>query len=63
MAAVVGQWSSGWGPGEGMLLDVFVVGVESEFEEEDGGDASGHFLDVADFVFGERATVEWFFAV
>ncbi len=46
MAAVVGQWSSGWGPGEGVLLDGFVVGVESGLEEEDGGDASGHFLEL-----------------
>jgi hypothetical protein len=33
-----------------MLLDGFVVGVESRLEEKDGGDAAGHFLDVADFV-------------
>jgi len=31
----------GWGPGEGVLLDGFVVGVEGGFEEEDGGNASG----------------------
>ena len=41
-------------PGEGVLLDGFVVGVEGGFEEADGGDAAGHFLDVADFVFSER---------
>jgi hypothetical protein len=36
-----------------VLLDGFVVGVEGGFEEEDGGDATGHFLDARDFTFGE----------
>jgi len=46
-----------------VLLDGFVVGVEGGFEEEDGGDAAGHLLDVADFVFGEGAAEERRFAV
>ena len=46
-----------------MLLDGFIVGVEAELKEEDGGDAAGHFLDVADFVFGKAAAEKWLFAV
>ena len=46
-----------------MLLDGFGVGVEGGFEEEDGGDTAGHFLDVTDFVFGERAAEQRLFAV
>jgi hypothetical protein len=41
----------------------FVAGVQCGFEEEDGSDAAGHFLDVADFVFRERAAKQRFFAV
>ncbi len=47
-----------WGPGEGVLLDCFVVGVEGGLKEEDGGDAAGHFLHVADFVFGKGPAQE-----
>ena len=46
-----------------MLLDGFIVGVESRLEEEDGGDAAGHFLNVADFVFGEDAAEKGLFAI
>ncbi len=46
-----------------MLLYGFVVGVEGGLEEEDGGDAAGHFLDVANFFFGEGATEQSLFAV
>jgi hypothetical protein len=41
-----------------VLLDGFVVGIEGGFEEEDGGDAAGHFLDVTDFLDGEGAAKE-----
>ena len=46
-----------------MLLDGFVVGVEGGLEEEDGGDAAGHFLDVTDFFGGEGAAEKGLFAV
>jgi hypothetical protein len=52
------QRSGGWGPGEGVLLDGFVVGVEGGFEQEYCGNAAGHLLDVANFVLGEGAAKE-----
>ena len=55
--------SLGKRPAVSVLFDGFVVGVEGGFEEEDGGDAAGHFLDVTDFVSGEGAAEERFFAV
>ncbi len=39
------QWSDGWGPGEGVLLDGFVVSVEGGVEE-DGGDTAGNVADI-----------------
>jgi len=41
-----------------VLLDCFVVGVEGGLKEEDGGDTTGHFLDVADFVSGKGPAQE-----
>jgi hypothetical protein len=35
-------------------LGGFVVGIARGLKENDKGDTSGHFLDVADFVFCER---------
>lgn len=46
-----------------MQLDGFVVGVEGGLKKEDGGDATGHFLDVTHFVFGEGASEERLFAI
>jgi hypothetical protein len=51
------------GPREGVLFDRLVVRVEGGFEEKDSGDAARHFLDVADFLFDERAAKERLFAV
>jgi len=58
-----GRQSCGRRPREGVLLDGFVAGIEGGFEEEDSGDATGHFLDVANFVFGERTAEKRLFAV
>jgi len=46
-----------------VLLDGLVVSIKGRFKEEDGGDASSHFLDVANFIFCEWATEERLFAV
>jgi hypothetical protein len=51
------------GARESVLLEGFVVGVAGGFKEEDGGDAAGHLLDVANFVLGERAAEERLFGI
>jgi hypothetical protein len=50
-------------PGIGVGFDGLVIGVEGRFEEENGGDAASHFLNVADFIIGKRAAEERQFAV
>ncbi len=59
-ASITTKGSRTWRPGEGVLLDGFVVGVEGGLKEkeEDGRDAASHFLDVADFVFGKGPAQE-----
>jgi hypothetical protein len=45
-------------PGEGVLNDGSLARAEGGLKEEDGGDAAGHLLDVADFVLGEGTVKE-----
>jgi hypothetical protein len=44
-------------------FDELVVDVEGGAEEEDGGDAASHFLDVANLVDGGGASKERLFAI
>lgn len=40
------RWSDGWSPGEDVLLDGFVAGVEGGLQEEERGDAVGKAADI-----------------
>src|SRR5260370_41177039 len=51
--SITTKGSRTWRPGEGVLLDGFVVGVEGGLKEEDGSDAAGQFRGAGDFGFGK----------